>query len=182
MQQEYLKTRKARINSQDWIKQLITRLIKISHTQWIVQNLTLHDRQHGHLTKLHQEELAAEMERLHSRFLLDFDIDDLAEGDIANQEHWILAMRAARVAGMRVQGRRVQWAKLPKCRRPKHDPATRVVPNPTLQDTFRDEVFGDLDVPVRKRTSEAVLSLLEPSNKRKRRRKKDCSDALFIHA
>jgi hypothetical protein len=44
--------------------------------------------------------LAAEMERLHSlypsevpkesRFLLDFDIEDLAEGDVANQEHWIL--------------------------------------------------------------------------------------------
>jgi hypothetical protein len=114
MQQEYLKTRKARINSQDWIKQLITRLIKISHTQWIVQNLTLHDRQHGHLTNLRQEELAAKMETLHSRFLLDFDIDDLAEGDIANQEHWILAMRAARIAAMRVRGSKVRWAKLPK--------------------------------------------------------------------
>ena len=132
------------------------------------------------------------MERLHSmdpsevteesRFLLDFDIDDLAEGDVANQEHWILAMRAARVAGMRVQGRRVHWAKLPKCRRHKHDPPTRVFPNPTLQDTFRDEVFGDLDVPVQKRTSVAVLSLLEPSNKRKRRRKKDNGDDFFIRA
>lgn len=39
-----------------------------------------------------------------SQFLLDFDfdIDDLAEGDISNQEHWILAMRAARTAGMRI--------------------------------------------------------------------------------
>lgn len=192
LQQMYLKTQKARINGQDWIKQLITRLIKISHTQWIVRNITLHDRQHGHLANLRREELAEEMERLHSmdpsevteesRFLLDFDIDDLAEGDVANQEHWILAMRAARVAGMRVQGRRVRWAKLPKRRRRKHDPPTRVFPNPTLQDTFRDEVFGDLDVPVRKRTSEAVLSLLEPSNKRKRRRKKDNGDDFFIRS
>lgn len=182
LQQTYLKTQKARINGQDWIKQLITRLIKISHTQWIVRNITLHDGQHGYLANLRREELAEEMERLHSmdptevpeesRFLLDFDIDDLAEGDVANQEHWILAMRAARVAGMRVQGRRVRWAKLPKRRRRRHDPPTRVFPNPTLSDTFRDEVFGDLEVPVRKRTSEAVLSLLEPSNKRRRRRKK----------
>jgi hypothetical protein len=182
MQQMFLKSQKARINGQDWIKQLITRLIKISHTQWIVRNITLHDRQHGHLANIRREELAAEMERLHSldpsevpeesRFLLDFDIDDLAEGDVAKQEHWILAMRAARVAGMRVQGRRVRWAKLPKRRRRRHDPPTRVFPNPTLQDTLRGEVFGELDVPVRKRPSEAVLSLLEPSNKRKRRRKK----------
>jgi hypothetical protein len=42
---------------------------------------------------------------------LDFDIDDLAEGDNANQEHWILAMRAACIAGMRVRGRRVHWVK-----------------------------------------------------------------------
>ena len=43
LQQLYLKTRKARMNGQDWIKQLITRLIKISHTEWIVRNITLHD-------------------------------------------------------------------------------------------------------------------------------------------
>lgn len=124
-------------NGSDWIKRLITCLIKISHTQWVVRNLTLHHRKRGHLTNLHREELAAEMERLHSldptevpeesRFLLDFDINDLAEGDIANQEHRILAMRAARVAGMCVQ-----WAKLPKRRSRCQDAPTRPFPNLTL--------------------------------------------------
>jgi hypothetical protein len=155
-----LKTRKARMNGQDWIKQLITWLIKISHTQWIVRNITLHDQQHGHLANLRREELAAEMERLHSldpaevpeesKFLLDFDIDDLAEGDVANQEHWILAMRAARIAGMRIQGRRVRWSKLPKRRRRKHDPPTRAFSHPTLVETLHNKVFGDLEVPARK--------------------------------
>jgi hypothetical protein len=39
-----------------------------------------------------------------SRFLLDYD---LAEGDISKKERWILAMRAARIAVMRMgaQGR-----------------------------------------------------------------------------
>jgi hypothetical protein len=181
MQQESLKTRKARINGQDWIKQLITHLIKISHTQWIVRNLTLHDRQHGHLTNLRREELAAEMERLHSldpsevpeesRFLLDFDIDDLAEGDIENQEHsWI--------AGMRVRGRKVRWAKLPKRRQRRHDPPTRAFPNPTLQERLQEDVFADLYDVARKRPSKAVLSLLEPSNKRKCRRKKGAGTTL----
>lgn len=60
--------------------------------------------------QLPREELASELERLHSldpddvpkesQFLLDFDIDDLAEGDIFRQEQWIIAMRAARRAGM----------------------------------------------------------------------------------
>lgn len=75
---------------------------------------------------LRREELAEEIERLHSmdpsdileesKFLLDFDMDDPAEGDIANQEHWIIAMRAARTASVRAQGRRVRWSNLPKCR------------------------------------------------------------------
>jgi hypothetical protein len=109
-----------------------------------------------------------------SRFLLDFDPDDLAEGDISRQEHWILAMRAARIAGMRVQGRRVRWGKLPRRRRCHHDPPTRVFETPSLADTLAKEVFADLSPTTKKRRpSEAVLSLLEPSNKRRRRKKKE---------
>jgi hypothetical protein len=121
MQQHYLRHHRARINGSDWIKLfLTTKLIEISHTQWIFHNLTLHDKQQGHLAMLRHEELAEEMERLQSmdptevpaesQFLLNFDIDDLAEGDIANQEHWILAMRAVGIAGMRVRGRQARAA------------------------------------------------------------------------
>lgn len=74
-------------------------------------------------------------------------------------------MRVARIAGMRVRGRRVRWAKLPKKRRRQHYSPSRAFPDPTLQETLGEEVFVDLDVPARKRPSEAVLSLLEPSNK-----------------
>jgi 2-iminoacetate synthase ThiH len=118
MQQLYLRGHPSRINGDDWIKQFIYILIKISHTHWIFRNLTLHDRQIGHLAKLPRNTLAEELERLHSlspedvpeeiRFLLDFDIDDLAEGDISAQKHWILAMQAARKAGMQAQGCRVR--------------------------------------------------------------------------
>jgi hypothetical protein len=184
MQQLYLCSRPSRINGNDWIKLFIYKLIKISHTQWIFRNLTLHDRQHGHLANLRREQLAEEMELLHSmvpdevpaesRFLLDFDPDDLAEGDISRQEHWILAMRAARIAGMRVQGRQVRWGKLPRRRRRHNDPPTRVFETPSLADTLAKEVFADLSPTTKKRRpSEAVLSLLEPSNKRRRRKKKE---------
>lgn len=131
------------------------------------------------------------MERLHSlspddvpeesRFLLDFDIDDLAEGDITAQEHWILAMKAARKAGMRAQGRRVRWASLPKRRRRRHDPPTRPFYSPSLEATIANEVFGDLtSSSTKRRPSEASLSLDEPSNKRRRRRKKD-DEMTFLH-
>ena len=115
MQQLYLRVVNCRMNGDDWIKQFITRLLKISHTQWIFRNISLHDNRQGHLARLRRADLAVEMERLHSldprdvpeesQFLLDFDIDDLAEGDIHRQEQWIFAMKAARVAGMRRRGR-----------------------------------------------------------------------------
>ena len=70
------------------------------------------------MARLRRDELADEMARLQnldprdipeeSKFLLEFDIDDLAEGDIHRQEQWILAMQAARVAGMRVRGRSIR--------------------------------------------------------------------------
>jgi hypothetical protein len=187
MQQLYLKTRPSRLNAEDWVKQFIYKLIKISHTQWIFRNLTLHDRQHGHLATLRRETLAEEMERLHdlapedvpeeSRFLLDFDPDDLAEGDIPNQEHWILAMRAARIAGMRTRGRRVRWAKLPRRLRRRHDPPLRPFSSKSPEELLSEDLFGPTDAStVKKRPSEASLSLEEPSNKRRRRRKKHGDD------
>jgi hypothetical protein len=89
------------------------------------------------------------MERLHSlshedvpeesRFLLDFDIDidDLAEGDISAQEHWILA-------GMQAQGCRVRWASLPKRCQRHHYPPTRPFESPSLEATITKEIFADL--------------------------------------
>ena len=182
IQQQYLRSQKARINGLDWIKLFITKLIKISHTQWIFRNLTLHDKQRGHLTMLRREELAEEMERLHamdpaeipeeSRFLLDFDLDDLAEGDILNQEHWMMAMRATRIAGMRSRGRTVRWASLPRRRRRRHDPSIRAFRVPNVRSTIEEEVYGDLSCTSNKRRpSDAVLNLLEGSNKRRKRRR-----------
>jgi hypothetical protein len=186
LQQQYLRTQQARINSDNWIKMFISKLLQISHTQWIFWNLTFHDRQQGHLAMLRREELEEEMERLHSldpaevpedsRFLLDFDPDDLAKGDISNQEHWILAMRAARIAGMRARGQKSRWQKATRRLRRRHDPPTRAFHHPTLLDTIRADVFADLDPSTGKRPSEAVLSLLEPSNKRRRCRRKQHDD------
>lgn len=186
IQSRHLRRINARINGQDWVKLFITKLIKISHTQWIFRNLTLHDKNIGHLTQLKRDELADELERLHSldpadvpkesQFLLDFDIDDLAEGDIFRQEQWILAMRAARRAGMRARGRSRRWSTRPRRLRRRHDPPLRAFrPVDTASDIMHD-VFGDLLPNTSKRPSESHLSLLEPSNKRRRRKKKSDLD------
>jgi hypothetical protein len=135
------------------------------------------------LAQLRREELATELERLHSlnpddvpkesQFLLDFDIDDLAEGDIFRQEQWIIAMRAARRAGMRARGRSRRWSTRPRRLRRRHDPPLRAFRPPDVASDLQVEVFGDLLPSTSKRPSEAQLSLLEPSNKRRRRKKKE---------
>ena len=131
LQQLHLRSTPCRINADDWCKQFIARLIKISHTQWVFRNLTLHDAHFGHLAMLRRAELARELEGLQaldprdvppeSAFLLDFDPADLAESDISKQEQWILAMQAARKAGMMIRGRRRRWQQTRRrlCRR--HD-------------------------------------------------------------
>jgi hypothetical protein len=187
IQSRHLRRINARINGQDRVKLFITKWIKISHTQWIFRNLTLHNKNIGHLTQLKQDELADELEHLHSldpadvpkesQFLLDFDIDDLAEGDIFRQEQWILAMRAARRAGMRARGRSRRWSTRPRRLRRRHNPPLHAFrPVDTASDIMHD-VFEDL-LPnsTNKRPSEPHLSLLEPSNKRRRRKKKSDLD------
>jgi hypothetical protein len=37
------------LNGEDWTKQFISKLLQITHSQWIYQNISLHDRRHGYL-------------------------------------------------------------------------------------------------------------------------------------
>ena len=189
MQRLHLMQSSSRLNSDDWIKKFIAHLIRISHTQWIFRNLTLHDKQHGHLALLKREELAQEITRLQaldpsdvppeSRFLLDFDISDLAEGDINRQELWISAMRAARIAGVRKQNRKKRWQSSTRRVRRRHDPPTRAFRPSNDDTTLQFDLFGDiLPSPSRRRPNEASYFLLEPSNKRRRRRRRLSDDSV----
>lgn len=184
MQQLYLKTRDCRMNGDDWIKQFISRLLKISHTQWIFRNISLHDNQQGHLARLRRADLEKELTRLHaldprdvpeeSQFLLDFDIDDLAEGDINRQEQWILAMQAARIAGMKTRGRSIRWAKTRRrLRRRRHDPPQRVFRMKTPEEAALHDIFPPPSpLLAHPRPHDSSHELLEPSNKRRKRRRK----------
>ncbi len=47
VQQLHLSTTESRMNGDEWMHGFISRLINISHSQWLLRNFTLHDRQHG---------------------------------------------------------------------------------------------------------------------------------------
>ena len=108
IQRLHLSNSNLRINGEDWMKGLITRLIHISHSQWLFRNFTLHDTQCGY-KRLKDKEAAqlqiAELsqtdpERIpeHSRFLLEIDTEILKTSDYETQVYWVTAMEAARRA------------------------------------------------------------------------------------
>ena len=97
--------RSSRLTVEDWMRGFITRLIHISHSQWLFRNFTLHDRLHGYRNLKDRAEVALRIEILshtdpdripeHSRFLLDIDTERLAKSDFVTQSYWVAAMEAA---------------------------------------------------------------------------------------
>ncbi len=78
------------LNGADWAKQFISKILHITHSQWIFRNFSLHDNRHGYLLKKKADEIAVELESLaeiapedvpaESRFLLEINFSDLNMG------------------------------------------------------------------------------------------------------
>jgi hypothetical protein len=104
----FLQMTNNRLNGKDWTKQLISRLLQITHSQWIYRNITLHDRTNGYLRNKTAEDLAEEIHRLaelqpedvpaESRFLLEVDSGKLTKEHVETQAYWVVAVKAARKA------------------------------------------------------------------------------------
>ena len=108
IQRLHLSNSTGRINGGDWMKGLITRLIHISHSQWLFRNFTLHDTQCGYKRLKDKETVRLQITELsqtdperipeHSRFLLEIDTKILKTSDYETQMYWVTAMEAARRA------------------------------------------------------------------------------------
>jgi hypothetical protein len=98
-----------RIMGTDWMKLLVTHLIHISHSQWILRNFTLHEKQCRYLHLQQRRVLLREVDSLldtppeevpeESRYLLELDFLTLYNATFEQQSYWVLAMKAARRAG-----------------------------------------------------------------------------------
>jgi len=96
------------LNSANWAKQFISKILHITHSQWIFRNFSLHNKRHGYLHKKKAEEIALELESLaglapedvptNSRFLLEINFSDLNTSNLDSQKYWILAINAALIA------------------------------------------------------------------------------------
>ena len=97
------------LNSSNWTKSLISKLLHITHLQWIYQNFTLHNKLCGYLHKKKVEGICLIIEELaktppeevpkESKFLLEMNFSKLTKSHIKNQQYWIIAFQAAITAG-----------------------------------------------------------------------------------
>ncbi len=85
------------LNSANWAKQFISKLLHITHSQWIFRNISLHDKINGYLHKKQSEEIVLELKSLagtapedvpaESQFLLEINFSNLTKSCIKLQKY-----------------------------------------------------------------------------------------------
>ncbi len=93
------------LNGSDWTKMFISKILQITHSQWIHQNISLHNKKHGYLRNKQLEDLLQDIAALsdispkdipdNCRFLLEFNLTELTTAHLETQRYWTLAMDAA---------------------------------------------------------------------------------------
>jgi hypothetical protein len=105
-----------RHNTERWGVELVTRLLEVTHGQWLYRNVQVHDRINGTLATQRKEELQMEIERQRELgteglleedcYLAECNLGDLEETSGMKETYWLLAIKAAREAS-RLEGIRV---------------------------------------------------------------------------
>ena len=106
LQSESARIQGLKLSMSRWSTGLITKLLEVTHGQWIYRNLLVHDRISGVLATKKKEELQREIQKQQElggdgldeedKFLLEIKLEDLEESSGEHQEYWLLAIRAAR--------------------------------------------------------------------------------------
>ena len=109
IQAEFFAVRGSSWKLDKWATGLVTRLLEVTHGQWLYRNVLVHDKTNGQLAMLRKEEIAARIEEQlllghgdlldEDQYLLEVNLGDLRDSTGERQEYWLLAIQAARVAG-----------------------------------------------------------------------------------
>jgi hypothetical protein len=96
------------LNSVDWTKEFISKILQHTHLQWIYRNISLHNRRQGYLCNKQLEDLLQEIAELSDLspeevpnncwFLPEINFTELASSHLKMQRYWALAMKAALTA------------------------------------------------------------------------------------
>jgi hypothetical protein len=89
-----------------WCTGLITRLLEITHGQWLYQNYIVHDPVSGTVAMAKKEELLVEIERQRElgdaglleedKYLAEVNLEEMATSSGERQHYWLLAIQTAR--------------------------------------------------------------------------------------
>ena len=105
------------LSAERWTEELITKLLEVTHGQWLYRNIQVHDKVTGTLATLRKEEIQMEIEEqqaLGTEGLMEEDchlgecnLGDLEDTSGIKETYWLLAIKAAREAG-RLEALRIQ--------------------------------------------------------------------------
>ncbi len=93
------------LNGENWTKQFISKILQLTHSQWIFRNISFHDKKNGYLCNKTTEELLQHINSLldlaledlpeSSPFLLEINFSKLSTYHLETQKYWTLAVDAA---------------------------------------------------------------------------------------
>ncbi len=93
------------LNGKDWTRQFISRILQLTHSQWIFRNISLHDKINGFLCNKKADEIlqlinefakvAPEDVPKDSWFLLEINFSELTKAHLETQTYWTLEVDAA---------------------------------------------------------------------------------------
>ena len=105
IQEEWLQQVGSRLSIESWTKQFMTRVLNITHRQWLYRNSRIHIRQIEGLSLAEHEHIMQQVKTLIStdpmdllpqhQFLLHKDYEALGEGTSADRQIWIAQMESA---------------------------------------------------------------------------------------
>jgi hypothetical protein len=93
------------LNGTDWTKRFISKLLHLTHSQWIHHNILFHNRREGYLCNKQAADLLREIQELlelspdevpeSSHFLLEINFTELTCSHLETQWYWTFALHAA---------------------------------------------------------------------------------------
>ncbi len=104
IQQHHLAIASSYLNGADWRIQFVSKILQITHSQWIYRNISLHDKWQGYLHHKMAEEILQQRSKLsdlasdkvleNSHFLLEISFTELTRTNLETQRYWTLAVNA----------------------------------------------------------------------------------------
>ena len=94
-----------------WLKDFVSKLLAMTHSQWLFRVITKHHRTKGTLVLARKEDMLKEIERQldmgvdaiadEDWWMLEMDVDHLWDTSLVEQQYWIHVVEAAQQAGTR---------------------------------------------------------------------------------